>query len=422
MITFLISLVLAVAAGLLTGPDAVLWPGGITFVQLFDLVGRLFLNALTLMVVPLVASSVILGAARLGAEHSVGSLGKKTFGVFILTSVCAALIGTFLVIMIAPGEGYPAVTLSHAAREAIAQISGGGDFAKVEQIVLRIIPANIIAAASQGQMLGLIFFCLLFGYFLMKIDAAASEVMLRFWRALFQIMMKMTLFVMRALPLGIFALVAKVVALSGKEAFGAVLWFFVTACVALALYFFILLPFLLRTMARVSPMAHYRAMLPALLTAFSTSSSVATLPIALECTEERAGVSNRVCGFVLPLGSSVNLPGSTLYVCVVLFFIAQAYGIQLSVATQVIAVVMALLTSWGMAGIPSASLIAIVIILPILGLPAEGLSLVMPVDRLLDMLRTTTTVFANSCCAVMVARSEGEETYLQREPLKERGP
>jgi proton glutamate symport protein len=164
----------------------------------------------------------------------------------------------------------------------------------------------------------------------------------------------------------------------------------------------------LRYVGGINPIAHIKAMAPALLTAFSTSSSAATLPIAIECVEKRVGVSNRICSFTLPLGTSINLAGSALYECVVVFFIAQAYGVALPLSTQLIVIIMSVATSLGMAGIPSACLIGVVVILQTIGLPSEGIGMVFAVERILDMLRTTASVFSNSCCAVLVAKSEGE--------------
>lgn len=414
-----LAMLLAIAAGAAAGPDSSI--GGVTFVQLFDLVGQLFLNALNLVVIPLVAASIITGTARMGSEGSLGSLGIKTFAYFILTSFLAVLTGYALAMLIAPGAGHLAEAdpaFIDAKVKAIEQISQEGGFVKIAQIFLTLIPSNILATASQGQMIGLIPFCLLFGYFMMKIDSQLTSTMLAFWQALFQIMMKITHLVMKALPIGVFALVAKVVALSGIDAFVSIAWFFITVMAALSIYVLIVLPLLLKGIAGISPWMHFKAMSPALLTAFSTSSSAASLPIAIECVEERVGVSNRICSFTLPLGASVNLSATALYECIVVIFIAQAYGISLPLATQAIIILMSLLTSMGMAGIPSASLIAIVIILQTVGLPTEGIALVLAVERILDMFRTTANVFGNSCCAALIASSEGEKPLYGQIPLE----
>jgi Na+/H+-dicarboxylate symporter len=194
------------------------------------------------------------------------------------------------------------------------------------------------------------------------------------------------------------------------------LTFFLTVLGALAIHLLLVLPLLLRLLGRVSPLRHYQAMTPALLTAFSTASSSATLPVSMDCVENRAGVSNRTTSFVLPLGATVNMDGTALYECVAAMFIAQAYGLELDFATQFTVVLVALLTSIGVAGIPAASLVAITIILTAIGLPVEAVGLILAVDRILDMCRTSVNVFSDSCGAVLIGRLEGETGILRKRP------
>jgi len=283
-------------------------------------------------------------------------------------------------------------------------------------VFLRMVPTNIVSAAANGQMLGLIFFSLLFGFFLTKVQEAYAESLFNFWQGVYQVMMLITDWVMKFSPIGVFALVAKVVAMTGYDAFKPLALFFITVILALGVHFFVVMPILLRVVGRVNPWRHYQAMLPALLTAFSTSSSSATLPMTLECVEKNAGVSNRTSSFVLPLGATINMDGTALYECVAAIFIAQAYGIELNFATQFTVVMVALLTSIGVAGIPAASLVAISIILAAIGLPVEAIGLILAVDRVLDMCRTTVNVFSDSCGAVVIARTEGEEDILTKRP------
>ncbi len=409
------AIILAIIAGLLTGPDKSLF--GVTFLQIYNLIGQLFLNALTLVVVPLVASSIIIGTARLGSEGSIGTLGKKTLGYFLLTTSLAVLVGLFTVMVIEPGYGQKVGNIEHteAQTKKLEQIEAsgtGGTFEKVEQLLLKLIPSNILAVASQGQMLGLIFFSLLFGYFISQIEPSAGQVMLGFWSGVFQIMMKITHLVMRALPIGVFGLVAKVVATTGADTFISVAWFTLTVIIALLIYAGIVLPMLLKFVAKVSPIAHFRAMGPALLTAFSTSSSAATLPLTLECLEKRANVSNRICSFTVPLGTTVNLTASALFICVTVLYIAQVYNVSMGLGFLINAFLLVVFSSIGLAGIPSACLIGAVLVLHGLGLPVDAIGLVMAVERVLDMLRTVVNVFGTSCCAVLVARSEGEKEIL----------
>lgn len=411
----LIALGLAVIAGLLTGTE-----GGIASFRFYDaysFIGSLFLNALKMLIVPLIMSSIIIGIAGISHHDGIGRLGGKTILYYMATSLVAILIGLILVNMISPGviDNQPAKDLigltgdTDAIKEKVSG-KGAGDIAEV---FLRMVPTNIVSAAANGQMLGLIFFSLVFGYFMTRIEHPNAETIYQFWDSVYQIMMLITEWIMKFAPLGVFALVAKVVASTGFDAFKPLALFFVTVLVALIFHMFIALPLLLRFIARVNPVRHYQAMAPALLTAFSTASSSATLPMTLECVEKNAGVSNRTSSFVLPLGATINMDGTALYECVAAMFIAQAYGIELGFATQFTIVIVALLTSIGVAGIPAASLVAISIILATIGLPVEAIGLILAVDRILDMCRTTVNVFSDSCGAVIIGRTEGEENILR---------
>jgi len=416
-----IALALAVPVGWGIGTEGTLF--GINIHQGLAFVGTLFLNALKMLIVPLIVSSIISGIAGIGSSSALGRLGARTIVYYLMTSLLAILTGLLLVNLIAPGlvDGMPAHDrLGFAANgnDVAAKVAGHGG-ADVVAVFLRMVPVNIVSAAADGQMLGLIFFSLLYGYFMTRIGEDYAETQYHFWRGLFKVMMLMTEWVIRFAPIGVFALVAKVVAETGFAAAEPLLLFFMTVLLALAVHFLFTLPLLLRLVARVNPWRHYRAMAPALLTAFSTASSSATLPVTIDCVEKNAGVSNRTSSFVLPLGATVNMDGTALYECVAAMFIAQAYGLELSFAVQFTIVLIALLTSIGVAGIPSASLVAIAVILGAIGLPAEGIGLILAVDRVLDMCRTAVNVYSDSCGAVIIARLEGEEGILQ-EAVSER--
>ncbi|MGV6827138.1 MAG: dicarboxylate/amino acid:cation symporter, partial [bacterium] len=381
--------------------------------------GTLFLNALKMIIVPLIMSSIICGIAGLGGQTGFGRLGAKTVTYYALTSLAAILLGLLLVNLIEPGivDGQPASHLvgieqGDGSADAIASKVEGRGMGDVVDVFLRMVPTNIVSAAANGQMLGLIFFSLLFGFFMTRIEKSRHDLLLGFWQGVFDVMMLITDWVMKFAPLGVFALVTKIIATTGIEAFEPLLAFFITVLAALAAHFFLLLPALLKFVGRVSPIRHYRAMMPAILTAFSTSSSSATLPITMECLEKNAGVSNRTTSFVSPLGATINMDGTALYECVAAMFIAQVYGLELTFATQFTVVLIALLTSIGVAGIPSASLVAITIILAAIGLPMEAVALILAVDRVLDMCRTSVNVFSDSCGAVIIGRSEGEKNIL----------
>jgi len=415
----LIALALAIVVGLWVGQDGLLF--GINVVAAFDFVGQLFLNALKMLIVPLIVSSIIVGVAGIGGSDALGRLGGKTLGYYALTSTFAILAGLLVVNLIQPGvvDGSPEEVFGLSENTAELQESlsdkGADD---IVAIFLRMIPTNVVAAASAGQMLGLIFFSLLYGFFLTRVANQYAEVQYNFWQGMFEIMMRITDLVMRFAPLGVFALVAETVANTGLAAFAPLAKFFFTVVAALAIHFFLILPMLLRFLGGVNPLRHYRAVSPALLTAFSTASSSATLPVTMECVEKNAGVSNKTTSFVLPLGATVNMDGTALYECVAVMFIAQAYGIELSLATQFTVVLLALLTSIGVAGIPAASLVAISIILSAVGLPLEGIGLILAVDRVLDMMRTAVNVTSDSCGAVIIAKSEGEQGILEDEPAR----
>jgi Na+/H+-dicarboxylate symporter len=408
-----IALGLAAVAGYLTGmlPES----AASRVVTGYEFVGTLFLNALKMLIVPLIFSSIITGIATVGSSGGVGRLGGKTLLYYLSTSLIAIVIGLVLVNLIQPGyeDGEPVKPTADRVEvaESLERVEGRG-VDDLAEVFLRLIPVNIVSAAAEGQMLGLIFFSLLFGYFITRIDQRKGSQLLGFWEGIFEIMMKITDLVMRFAPLGVFALVAKVVATTGFREFESVAWFFLTALLALAVHLLVVLPLILSFVGRVNPLRHYRAMAPALLTAFSTASSSATLPITMDCVERNAGVSNRTTSFVLPLGATINMDGTALYECVAAIFIAQAYGVELSFAAQFSVVMIALLTSIGVAGIPAASLVAITIILGAIGLPLEAIGLLLVVDRVLDMCRTSVNVFSDSCGAVVIARLEGEKDIL----------
>jgi len=411
----LIAIVAAIVVGLWSGTDSLVL--GVSFYNIFDFIGTLFLNALKMIIVPLVMSSIIVGVAGMGNSDNLGRLSAKTITFYMLTSLLSISVGLILVNLLAPGiiDGEAAggrlnLSSSDAISEQLARVEGrsAGD---ITAVFLRMVPPNIVKAASDGQMLGLIFFSLLFGVFMTRITKEFSQTMLSFWFGVYETMIAVTMFIMKFAPIGVFGLVAKTIAATGFDAFQPLLVFFVTVVLALAIHVFFSLTLMLR-LSGVNPLKHYRAMLPALLTAFSTASSSGTLPVTIECVEKNAGVSNRTSSFVLPLGATINMDGTALYECVAAMFIAQAYGLELSFVTQFIIVLVALLTSIGVAGIPAASLVAITVILGVVGLPLEAIGMLLVTDRILDMIRTAVNVFSDSCAAVIIARTEGEDGVL----------
>ena len=416
----LIALILAVFAGHWSGTEGTLL--GVVLYPVYAFIGTLFLNALKMIIVPLIMSSIIIGVSSVGGSHGLGRLGGKTLLYYLTTSFLAIVTGLLFVNLLNPGiiNGEPAGAVMGLSLEAADQVADqlkGRSVADLTGVFLSMVPPNIVAAAADGQMLGLIFFSLLFGYFMTRIDKDNGSILQRFWQGIADVMMGITGFVMKFAPLGVFGLVAKTVAGIGPDQLDELAislgTFTLSVLLALAVHVLVTLPLLLAFVARVNPMLHYKAMMPALLTAFSTASSSATLPLTMECVQDNARVSSRTSSFVLPLGATVNMDGTALYECVAAIFIAQAYGLELSFVTQFTVVLVALLTSIGVAGIPAASLVAITIILTTIGLPVEAIGLILAVDRILDMFRTSVNVFSDSCGAVIVAKSEGEQGILK---------
>lgn len=412
----LIAIALAALAGSLTGEDAALF--GVTFYSVFDFVGRLFLNALKMLIVPLIASSMIVGVASLGSGEALGRLGLRTVGFYAATSLCAILLGLAVINLVKPGlvDGSPAgeqLALQSDPSQVEAMLSGrsAGD---VVEIFVRMIPQNVVSAAGDnGSILAVIFFSLMFGYFMTRVGPVHGQMLLSFWKAVFDVMTRMTEFVMKLAPIGVFGLVAKVVAKAGLSAAGPLAVFAACVLAVLALHLFVVLPLFIRVATGLRPWGFFPAMAPALLTAFSTASSSATVPVTLDCVEKRLGVSNRVSSFVVPLGATVNMNGTALYECAAVLFIAQAYGVDMSLTSQLLVVLLALVTSIGVAGIPAASLVAIAIILTAVGLPPEAIAILFVFDRILDMARTAVNVAGDATAAVIVARMEGEKSLLK---------
>jgi Na+/H+-dicarboxylate symporter len=390
--------------------------GDTKIVPIFDLIGSMFVNLLKMLIVPLILASVITGVAQLGSGPDLGKLGVKTLVFYLITTLIAVLIALVIVNIVEPGvlDGKPVKDLLALSKDAgevtqgVMQRAGTG----VMDSIRNVIPSNLIDAMLNTKMLGLVFFSILFGFYLARIPQPQQGQLLGVWQGLFMVMMRITGFVMMLAPIGVFALIAKVISTAGIAGGPALGWHVFCVVSGLIVYGFIALPILIAVAARVKPWRIYPAMAPALLTAFSTASSSATLPVSLECLEDRAKVSKRVAGFVMPLGASMNHAGSALYECAAAMFIAQAYGLHLSFGTQFTVVILALVTSMGMAGIPAASLVGITIILAAVGLPPEAIGVLLIVDRILDMCRTAINVLADAACAVIVARLEGETEVL----------
>ena len=401
-------ILIALVAGGLSG-----WALGDVMLEIAFL-GDLFLRGLKMVIVPLVGASIICGVTGVGDPRNVGRLGARTFAYYLATSLLAIVTGLVLVNLIEPGVGAQ-LGLSEQPEALQSSLSQYGDspWQAIVRLVLEMVPANPMAAMAEGNILQIIVFCMLFGLFITRLPEGPRQTLTGFFEAVFQAIMGVTHFVLTFAPVGIFALVAKTVATTGTSAFAGLGLYAITVLLGLAIHAGLTLPVILFVLARVPAPRHLQAMSPALMTAFSTSSSSATLPLTLDCLETRAGVSNRTASFVAPLGATINMDGTALYECVAAMFIAQAYGVDLSFGQQFLVVMTALLASIGAAGIPMAGLVMISVILTAVGLPLEGVGLILAVDRILDMCRTTVNVWSDSCGAAVVARSEGEQLYLK---------
>ena len=365
----------------------------------------LFLALLKMVVIPLVVSSLISGVAGLGDFKRLGRIGGKTATWYVTTSLLAILTGLFLVNIIAPGRG---VDLPVPVGVEPLQTPDS-----VWEFLLTMVPENLVASAARFDLLPVVFFSILFGVFVLAAKPSARIPVEGFFNGFFEIMMRMTVFIISMAPIGIAALIAKLVASTGLGVFVTLAGYAVTVALALAVHMLVTLPLLFWIITRRNPYLVMRAMSPALLTAFSTASSSGTFPVTLERVENGVGVSNKISSFVLPLGATVNMDGTALYECVATLFVAQLYAAAnpefvLSFGLQVTIVLLALMVSIGAAGIPHAGLVMMVIIFQAIGLPVGLTALLWAVDRPLDMCRTMINVWSDSMGTVTIAHTEGE--------------
>ncbi len=386
--------------------------GGVELVPKVGWLGELFSKLLKMVIVPLVFTSIISGVASVGGGRDVGRLLGKTLGYYVLTSLLAAITGLILVNLIQPGVG--------------AQFAGieGGELPELttatspKELLLDIVPANIIAASAEAKMLAMIFFCIVLGITIGGMEEKHRTVLTDFFNAGFQAMMKLTGGIIKFAPIGVFGLMVRLVGESGFASFKALGLYMITIAAGLTVHLFLTLPLVLILLGRIRPWIHFRNMIEPMVMAFSTSSSAATLPVTIRAVENKVGVSNKVSSFVLPMGSTVNMDGTAVYECAGVLFIAQVLGADLSFFQQMIVVLTALLASIGAAAVPSAGLVIIFLVLQAVGLQGPEVDAIVgamfAIDRPLDMARTMVNIFSDSCGAAIIARSEGED-HVDRE-------
>ena len=363
---------------------------------------EIFLRLLKMAVIPLIVTSIISGVVSVGGGEKLGRLGGLTFSYYILSSLLAIITGLVLINVFKPGSG--AVLPLVKSPESIGVAEKG-----IDQLLLTIIPENPFRSMVRGDVLPVIFFSVLFGYFITRLPGNKKRQMGDFFQAAFEAMLRMTQVVIWSAPLGVFGIMARIVAKTGFSAFKPLGFYFLIVLAGLTIHALINLPLLIKFVARFNPLHHYRNMPGALMTAFSTCSSLVTLPLTMDAVTKQTGVSKKIAGFTLPIGATVNMDGTALYECVATVFIAQVYGFDLSIGQQMIVVFTALLASIGAASVPMSGLVMMTVILKAVGLPLEGVAVILAVDRVLDMFRTSVNVLSDSVGAVIVARLSGEQ-------------
>lgn len=397
-----LGLVFGIIAGLVFGEK----------VLIIEPIGTVFLRLITMIVVPLVFVSLMLGTASLGDIRKLGRIGIKTSIYFVITTIIAICVGLFLANVAQPGEGLNENVKAELYKNYEAKAQTG--IQRMEEkpslidILTNIVPTNPVAAFIEGNMLQIIFMAMLFGVVLTMIKEDKSEPIIKILDGLNDIFIQVVHIVMKLAPYGVLALSAAVIGQYGIDILITLLKYSIVVIGGLIFYTLTFNSLSVRLLGHLNPILFFKAVKEAIIIAFSTSSSMATLPVAMESVEH-VGVRRQYSSFVIPLGSTVNMDGTALYQGVSAVFIAQIYGIDLGITEQVIIVLMAVLSSIGAAGVPMAGIIALALVLKQLGIPLEGIALIMGVERLLDMVRTSTNVIGNMACSVVIQELEEKE-------------
>jgi len=370
--------------------------------------GVIFIRLLKMIIIPLVVLSIITGVAGVGSSKKLGRLGIKTLAYYLGTSLLAIILGLILVNLIQPGKVADLPPDLSFSPEQLHKPDSPLD------VLIRMIPVNPFAAAVEGDILGLIFFSILVGFGIIQVSQGIKEKILPPIEAAFEVVMKIVHIIIRLAPIGVFGLIVQMLNQDlGTAFFKAVGLYMVTITVGLSIHFLIVLPLIYYLFLRKNPIDQFRNMASALATVFATSSSLAALPVTMECVEDNIGVSNKIAGFVLPLGATINMDGTALFECIGVLFIAQVMGVPLGLEQQLLVVLTALLASIGAAAVPSSGLVMIFIVLEAVGIQGEMVGVIvgtmLVVDRPLDMYRGLVNIFSDSVGAVIIAKSEGEE-------------
>ena len=397
----LIGLVVGILIGLIFGEKA----------TVIKPIGTIFIRLITMVVVPLVLVSLMLGTAGLGDIKKLGRIGIKTFIYFMLTTVVAIVIGLFLANLIKPGIGLNETARAELTKNYKASTEAGiqrlKDKPSTLEVLIEIVPANPVKSLAEGNMLQVIFIAVVFGAALTLVKKEKADPVLRLLDSLNDVVIQVVHIAMNIAPFGVMALIASVIGQFGASVLLTLLKYTLTVIAGLAIHAFIVNGLAIRFLGRMNPLRFFKATKEAMLIAFSTSSSNATLPVAMENVEQ-IGVKRTFSSFVIPLGATINMDGTALYQGVSAVFIAQIYGMPLTVGDQLTIVLMATLASIGAAGVPGAGIIMLVMVLKQIGIPLEGISLIMGVERILDMCRTTTNMVGNMTSALVIQKSEKE--------------
>jgi len=408
LVGLVVGAALGVTANLTLGTDARL----IWFVDtIAQPIGQIFLRLLFMVVIPLVFTSVTLGVASLGDMRRIGRIGVKTLLFFLSTTAVAAVIGLTIVNLVRPGDSIDQALKNDLMQEfsgqATERVAAAAETKFGVNTFVAIVPRNPVKAAADGDMLGLIFFSLIFGIALTFIAVEKSGPVIKFLEGVADAVIVIIGFAMKLAPLGVACLIFAVTAKFGWNLLQSLLVFVLVVLAGLVVHQFAVVGLLARTLIGISPVSFFSRARELMITAFSTSSSNATLPTNLRTAVENFGVPKEIAGFVLPLGATMNMNGTALFEGVTVLFLAQVFGVNLDLTTQAIVVIMSVVTAVGVAGVPSGSIPLLVMVLGMVGVPGEGIALVLGIDRILDMCRTVPNVTGDLLTSLWVTKSEG---------------
>ena len=381
---------------------------GINLYNILDLVGKIFLNSLKMIVVPLIMSSLIYNISSFSSADDLSNIGIKTIVFYLITSFSAVIIGITVVNFIEPGliNGSGAANIvGLSTNYNISEIINSQDSYSLNSFLLSIFSGNMFYSIANGNMLFIIFFSVIFGLALRSSTSNSINTVKNFWEGAYLVFLKIMSYILFFTPYGVFCLVAKATINFSPDSYIILLSFFSTVIIGLMLHVFVFYPLVLFIFKR-NILDHFKGMSSALLMAFSSSSSLATIPVTTKCLISKLGYKEEHVNFIIPFGATINMDGTALFECVAVIFIAQLYGVDLSYIDQFLILSLALITSIGVAGIPSASFVAIIVILSSVGLPLEAVGIILGIDRVLDMLRTSVNVFGDSCCVSALSSKE----------------